>query len=77
MRGSLIFQIVPGTQVIQCKADLYEMTDFDLLRISAALQEQAFKLQMTIIKKKVEEAEAKKIIQVASNLKQKIDGVGP
>ena len=64
------------SQIIQCKADLYEMTDFDLLRIATALNEQALKLQMTIIQKKVKEAESKRIIQAASDFKKKIDGDG-
>ena len=68
MRGSLTFSIVPGTQDIQCKADLYEMTDTDLIRIATALQEQSFKLQMSFLQKKVEEAKAKQAIIAVSHL---------
>ena len=68
MRGSLTFSIQPGTQAIQCKADLYEMTDTDLIRIATALQEQSFKLQMTFLEKKVKELQSKQAIIAASNI---------
>lgn len=72
MRGSLTFLVAPDNQ-IQCKADLYEMTDFDLLRISTALQEQAFGLQLKLIKKSIAQTEAKKIISEAAEFKRRVD----
>ena len=76
MKGSLTFSILPDQQ-IQCKADLYEMTEFDLIRLSTALTEQAFKLQMSLIAKKVEQAKSKQIIQSAADeFKRKVDNNG-
>jgi len=72
MRGSLTFHITPDQQ-IQVKADLYELTDLDILRVSTALNEQAFQLQLTLIKKQVEKLEAKRIIHEAESFKSKVD----
>lgn len=74
MKGSLTFKIDPVTQAIQVNADLYEMTEFDLIRIATALNEQSFKLMLSIIQKRVELAQSKKIIQDASDFKKRIDG---
>ena len=75
MRGSLTFRITLN-QEIECQADLHELTDFDLIRLATALTEQAFKFQMSLIAKKVNEAKQKKIIQDASieSFKKKVDG---
>ena len=74
MKGTLTFSVDPLTQNIQVEAHLTEMTEFDLLRISTALTEQAFKLQMSLIAKKVKEAESRQIIQEAVDFKRKMDG---
>ena len=62
------------TQGIQCRADLYEMTDLDLIRIATALQEQAFKLQMTFLKKKSDEIKEKQALLAAEKFKNRVDG---
>ena len=76
MRGSLTFKVHLTTQAIQCQADLYEMTDFDLLRLSTALNEQAFKLQMTLIQKSVEKLKAQQVIKEAASFKAEVDKNG-
>ena len=73
MRGSLTFKVDPTTQAILVKADMYEMTDFDLLRLATALQEQSFKLQCSLIAKTMKQLEDKKIITEATDFKQKVD----
>lgn len=73
MKGSLTFEVDPLTQAIKCKADLTEMTQFDLLRIATALNEQSFKLLMSLIAKKVEEAQSQRTIREAADFKRKID----
>ena len=70
VRGSLIFQVNIATQAIQVKADLYEMTEFDLLRMATALNEQSFKLLMSVLKKKAEEIEQKRIVSETIRLKE-------
>ena len=72
MRGNLTFSVLPN-QEIECKAELYEVSEFDLLRFATALTEQAFKLQMSLIAKKVEAAKAKQVIQSAEEFKRKVD----
>ena len=74
MRGSLTFKVTPD-QAIQCHADLYEMTEFDLFRVATALTEQAFKLQMTAIQKTVEKSKQQKAIQdaAAQAFKKQVD----
>ena len=74
MRGSLTFKVTPN-QAIQCVADLYEMTEFDLFRVATALTEQAFKLQMTAIQKTVEKSKQQKAIQdaAAQAFKKQVD----
>ena len=72
MRGKLTFSVLPN-QEIECKAELYEVSEFDLLRFATALTEQAFKLQMSLIAKKVEAAKAKQVIQSAEEFKRKVD----
>lgn len=74
MKGALHFEVDPLTQNIQVKADLTEMTDFDLLRIATALSEQSFKILILLIQKKVKEAEVKQIITEASELNRKMNG---
>jgi hypothetical protein len=74
MRGSLTFKILPD-QSIQCDADLYELTEFDLFRVATALTEQAFKLELSAIAKVVEKSKQVKLIQDASAevFKRKVD----
>ena len=72
MRGSLTFRVLP-TQEIQVQADLYEMTEFDLLRVATALNEQSFKLMISVLKKRVELSESKRIIQDAAEFNRKVD----
>jgi transcription initiation factor TFIIIB Brf1 subunit/transcription initiation factor TFIIB len=74
VRGSLSFQITPDQQ-IKVSADLYELTDLDILRISTALTEQVLNLQLTLIKKTVEKLETKKIVAEAQaeSFKKKVD----
>lgn len=62
MRGSLTFRVTPE-QEIRIDASLYELTDIDVLKIASALNEQALKLQFTLIKKQLERAEVSRIIQ--------------
>lgn len=62
MRGSLTFKVTPDQQ-IRIDASLYELTDLDILKVSSALNEQALKLQLTLIKKQMERAEVSRIIQ--------------
>lgn len=75
MRGSLTFSVTSDQQ-IQCNADLYELTEFDLVRIATALTEQAFKLQLSAIQKIVEKSKTQKVIQdaTAQAFKRQIDG---
>ena len=75
MRGSFTFRVLPDQQ-IQCQADLYEMTEFDLIRVATALTEQAFKLQMASIQKTVEKMKSRQIIQEAADFKNKVDENG-
>ena len=65
MRGQLTFRITPDQQ-IRIEADIVEMTEFDVLRVATALTEQAFKLQMSLVKRAVDQAKAKQVIQDAS-----------
>lgn len=76
MRGSLTFKVNPSTQAIACVADLYEMTEFDLIRIATALNEQSFKLLLSVLKKRVEQAQTKQVIQEAADFKRKVDENG-
>lgn len=69
MRGSLTFKVDPTTNGILIKADLYEMTDLDILKVASALQEQAFKLQLTLIKKGMEKEEVSRIIAPNNGVK--------
>lgn len=74
MRGQLTFRVTPD-QKIQIEADIVEATEFDLLRVATALTEQAFKLQMSLVKRAVDQAKAKQVIQDASAeaFKQRVD----
>lgn len=72
MRGSMTFQVTPD-QEIGIKIDLYEMSETDLLRFSAALNEQALGLQFKLIQKRMKESESKQIIQAATDFKKQID----
>lgn len=65
MRGQLTFRITPDQQ-IRIEADIVEMTEFDLLRVATALTEKAFKLQLSLVKRAVDQAKAKQVIQEAS-----------
>lgn len=67
MRGSLTFSPDIATGGIQCRADLYEMSEQDMLKLAAAMTEQAAVLQMTLLKKLAEKDQASRIIQVAAN----------
>ena len=67
MRGQLTFRITPDQQ-IRIEADIVEMTEFDLLRVATALTEQAFKLQLSLVKRAVQQSEAKKVIEEASRI---------
>ena len=75
MRGSLTFNVLPN-QAIQCNANLYEMSEFDLFRVATALTEQAFKLQMAAIQKTVEKSKNIQLIKdaEAEAFKRKVDG---
>ena len=77
MRGSLTFTVLPN-QAIQCNANLYEMSEFDLFRVATALTEQAFKLQMAAIQKTVEKsAQLQRVSDAAAEaFKKKVDGNG-
>lgn len=67
MRGSLTFSPDLNTGGILCKADLYEMSEQDMLKLAAAMTEQAAVLQMTLLKKLADKDQANRIIQVAAN----------
>ena len=67
MRGTFTFSPDLATGGINCKADLYEMTQQDLLKLCAAMTEQALVIQTTLLKKLAEKDQASRIIQVATN----------